>query len=158
MALPIDNDMVDGTAHIVQIALTPIFLLTGVGTLLNVFNTRMARVSDHNQHLAELVRTGPDAATRRWLEAHCARLKLRLWALDAAVALTAIGGAATCGTALILFLGSLSDKAIESWLILSFGVALVCVVSALFAFVIDTVLAWHGLRREGPLPRVDSPS
>jgi hypothetical protein len=153
MPLPIDSDLVDNTAHIVQVALTPIFLLTGVGTLLNVFNTRLARVSDHNQHLAELLRGDTDDTTRRWLETHCTRLQRRLWALDAAVALTALAGAATCGTAFILFLGSLRDQAIASWLEISFGVALVCIVLALVAFVVDTVLAWHGLRREGPLPR-----
>lgn len=153
MALPIQPDVVDNTAHIVQVALTPIFLLTGVGTLLNVFNTRLARVSDHNQHLGELLRAGPDDGARPLLERHAARLKRRLWALDAAVALTAIAGAATCGTAFILFLGSLRDRSVVSWLVISFGVALVCVVLALVAFVADTVLAWHGLRREGPLPR-----
>jgi hypothetical protein len=152
MTLPINGNVVDDTAHIVQVALTPIFLLTGVGTLLNVFNTRLARVSDHNQHLAELLRCGQDEATRVWLEAHHTRLERRLWALDAAVALTALAGAATCGTAFILFLGSLQDRSVVSWLVISFGVALVCVVCALVAFVIDTMLAWHGRRREGPLP------
>ncbi|GAB0118326.1 DUF2721 domain-containing protein [Acidisoma sp. 7E03] len=153
MVLQVDPDMVDNTAHIVQVALTPIFLLTGVGTLLNVFNTRLARVSDHNQHLGELLRAGPDAQTKAWLERHHGRLQRRLMALDAAVALTAIAGAATCGTAFILFLGSLRDHSVVSWLVISFGIALVCVVLALLAFVIDTVLAWHGLRHEGPLPR-----
>lgn len=153
MVLPVEPDIVDNTAHIVQVALTPIFLLTGVGTLLNVFNTRLARVSDHNQHLGELLRGGPDEHTRRWLKRHQIRLQRRLMALDAAVALTAIGGAATCGTAFILFLGSLRDRSVVSWLVISFGIALICVVLALMAFVTDTVLAWHGRRREGPLPR-----
>lgn len=153
MVLPVQPDVVDNTAHIVQVALTPIFLLTGVGTLLNVFNTRLARVSDHNQHLGDLLRATQDDKTRRWLKTHAARLKKRLWALDIAVALTAVAGAATCGTAFILFVGSLRDQSVVSWLVISFGVALVCVVLALVAFVADTMLAWHGLRREGPLPR-----
>jgi hypothetical protein len=42
------NASIDSTAHIVQVALTPIFLLTGAGTLRNVFNARLARVSDHH--------------------------------------------------------------------------------------------------------------
>lgn len=154
MALPIEPDMVDNTAHLVQVALTPIFLLTGVGTLLNVFNTRLARVSDHNQHLAELLRGEADEAECTRLQSHRRRLSCRLWALDAAVALTAVAGAATCGSAFILFLGSLRDHSVISWLVISFGVALVCVVCALVAFVFDTVLAWHGLRRDGPLPHV----
>jgi hypothetical protein len=153
MVLPVQPDLVDDTAHVVQVALTPIFLLTGVGTLLNVFNTRLARVSDHDQHLGELLRANADEETRRWLQRHAARLQLRLCALDVAVALTAIAGAATCATAFILFLGSLRDQSVVSWLVFSFGIALVCVVLALVAFAADTVLAWHGLRREGPLPR-----
>ena len=36
----------DTIAHIVQVALTPVFLLTGIATLLNVFSTRLARVAD----------------------------------------------------------------------------------------------------------------
>lgn len=153
MALPVQPEMVDNTAHLVQVALTPIFLLTGVGTLLLVFNTRLTRVSDHNQHLGELLREDPDDKTRRWLQRHHARLQWRLLVLDAAVALTAIAGAATCGTAFILFLGSLQNRSVVSWLVISFGVALVCVILALVIFVVDTMLAWHGRRREGPLPR-----
>jgi hypothetical protein len=33
-------------AHIIQVALTPVFLLSGIATLLNVFSTRLARVAD----------------------------------------------------------------------------------------------------------------
>jgi hypothetical protein len=36
----------DLVAHVIQVALTPIFLLSGIATLLNVFSTRLARVAD----------------------------------------------------------------------------------------------------------------
>jgi hypothetical protein len=36
----------DMVAHIIQVALTPVFLLSGIATLLNVFSTRLARVAD----------------------------------------------------------------------------------------------------------------
>jgi hypothetical protein len=81
-------------------------------------------------------------------------LRLRLLALDAAVALGALGGAATCGAAFVLFLGGLRDTAIASWLFILFGAALACVVGALIAFMFDTLLAWHGMRRDGPLPHL----
>jgi hypothetical protein len=46
MASPLPSvdlaDAVDSIAHIIQVALTPVFLLSGIGTLLNVFNTRLA--------------------------------------------------------------------------------------------------------------------
>ena len=36
----------ESIAHIIQVELTPVFLLSGIATLLNVFATRLARVGD----------------------------------------------------------------------------------------------------------------
>jgi hypothetical protein len=82
------------------------------------------------------------------------RLKLRTIVLDASIVLGAIGGASTCGAAFVLFLGGLHDTAIASWLFALFGVALGCSACALLAFLADSVLAWHGLHRDGSLPRL----
>lgn len=150
------GDAVANVAHIVQVALTPVFLLSGVGTLLNVFNTRLSRVSDHREHATELLRDETGEAEAARLRAHLARLGYRTLMLDASVVLSAIGGASTCGAAFVLFLGSLGNQAIASWLIALFGIALGCTACALLAFLADSVLAWHGLHREGPLPHVKS--
>ena len=140
-------------AHVIQTALTPVFLLSGIGTLLNVFNQRLARVSDHFAHLSELL-SGADDNAAVSLRAHLARLSRRRLALDTCVALAALGGAATCGAAFALFLVTLRDAeggVILEWL---FGGSLCCVIGALIAFVVDTVLAWHGLYMDGPVPRL----
>jgi hypothetical protein len=39
----------DDIAHIIQVALTPVFLVSGIATLLNVFSTRLSRVADRCQ-------------------------------------------------------------------------------------------------------------
>ena len=147
------GDAVDSVAHIVQVALTPVFLLSGIGTLLNVFNTRLSHLSDHTEHVFEMACREADDDKRNTLVRHLARLHHRRVALDASIMLGAIGGAATCGAAFVLFLGSLRETAIASWLFALFGVALGCTVCALIAFLVDSILAWHGLRRDGPLPR-----
>jgi hypothetical protein len=151
--MPDMTDAVDSVAHVVQVALTPVFLLSGVGTLLNVFNTRLSRVSDHREHIEELLRGELDEAEGARLRAHLRRLQHRTNVLDASVVLGAIGGASTCGAAFVLFLGSLREAAIAYWLFGLFGVALGCTASALIAFVLDSVMAWHGLRRHGSLPQ-----
>ena len=146
-------DPAGNLAHLIQTALTPVFLLSGIGILLGVFNTRLARVSDHIAHATHLLRKdlGPhEAAT---LHAHLARLRHRTVMLDAAVALGAVGGASSCGAAFILFVGDVGNAAVAGWLIGLFALALGCAVGALVAFLGDSLLAWHGLRREGPLPR-----
>jgi hypothetical protein len=146
------GDAVDSVAHVIQVALTPVFLLSGIGTLLNVFNTRLSRVSDHREHVAELLRGELDDKEATRLQAHAVRLWRRTIMLDASVILGALGGASTCGAAFVLFLGSMRDTAIATWLFVLFGLALGCTACALVAFVIDSLLAWHGLRREGSLP------
>ena len=35
----------DGIAHIIQVALAPVFLFNGIGTLINVFSNRLECVS-----------------------------------------------------------------------------------------------------------------
>ncbi len=147
------GDAVDTVAHVVQVALTPVFLLSGIGTLLNLFNTRLSRVSDHREHIDEMLRGDVDDKERRRLRAHLLRLHRRTIMLDASIILGGIGGASTCGAAFVLFLGSLRNTAIAAWLFVLLGLALGCTACALVTFLADSVLAWHGLHREGPLPR-----
>jgi hypothetical protein len=148
MGVPLES-----VAHVIQVALTPVFLLSGVGTLLNVFATRLARVTDHMEHSEELLRAEPDGPDAARLRAHMHRLRRRTFALDVAVALGAVGGAATAAATLTLFVGALRDAAVAWALFLMFGAAVACTICALAAFLAETVLSWHGLRNEGPLPR-----
>src|ERR1700709_2847896 len=103
---------VENVAHLVQVALTPVFLLSGIGTLLNVFNTRLSRVSDHREHVAELLRGATDPKELKRLRAHAGRLWPRTIVLDASIVLGGIGGASTCGAAFVLFLGSVRDTVV----------------------------------------------
>src|ERR1700761_2217265 len=149
-SLPLDN-----ITHVIQVALTPVFLLTAVGTLLNVFNTRLARVSDHSEHLADLLRKSSEADYV--LKAHLRRLTARTLALDAAIGLLTLDGASTCGSALFLLRGTLRDASSATLQTALFGIALVSTAAALTAFLVDSVLAWHGLFREGPVARSRPP-
>ncbi|TXM89720.1 DUF2721 domain-containing protein, partial [Methylobacterium sp. WL122] len=51
----LEPNTLDGIAHIIQVALTPVFLLSGVATLLNVFGARLARVSDQAERVSGLL-------------------------------------------------------------------------------------------------------
>jgi hypothetical protein len=104
-------------------------------------------------HLNDIRKGDLEPAEDLRTRAHLRRLLRRTILLDAAIALAAVGGASTCGAALMLFVGSVREAAVEGWLIGLFALALVCTVVSLVAFMGDTLLAWHGLRREGPLPR-----
>lgn len=151
-----DSGSVNGAAHLIQMALTPVFMLSGIGTLINIFNTRLARVSDHLEDVNKRLATpqDPDVPpdpyyTPQRLALHQTRLRQRVFVLDLAIILNALGGAFTCGAAMALFLGTLRDSTTSLWMLGMFGAALGCTVGALVAFLSDTLLSWHGLRRDG---------
>ena len=102
----IDTVPLDSIAHVIQVALTPVFLLSGIAALLNVFNTRLARVSDHVSHTADLLAADPQGEDAALMRSHIRRLRRRVLALDAAIVLAALGGATTCGAAFTLFVGA----------------------------------------------------
>ena len=110
-------------------------------------------MADQLEQAADLVKQSDDPEQLRRLERHRVRLARRAVVLDATVAFGAVGGAATCGSVFFLFYGSLKGAEIAGRLLSLFGVALGCTIVSLMAFLIDSLLAWHGLRREGPLPR-----
>jgi Protein of unknown function (DUF2721) len=46
-------NQIDDIAHIIQLSVAPVFLLTGVGTLLNVLSGRLARIIDRARVLEQ---------------------------------------------------------------------------------------------------------
>lgn len=137
--------VLDTVVHIIQVSLTPVFLLSGIATLLNVFSTRLGRVADQVDAAAKELK-GADPAEAQLLSARLTHLHRRSLALDVAVVLGAIGGAATCGAVLVLFLGALREATVASLLFGLFGLAVVCALGAIAAFTVEMLLASTGLR------------
>jgi Protein of unknown function (DUF2721) len=135
----------DLIAHIIQVALTPIFLLSGIATLLNVFATRLGRVADRVDQIMKTLeesRGGDGGELGRQLS----HLRRRSIALDAAVVLGAIAAASTCASVFTLFVGALRNSTVASVLFTTFGLAIVCTISAIAAFTIEMLMAGSGVR------------
>jgi len=145
----IDNtgSALDTIAHIIQVALTPVFLLSGIATLLNVFATRLARVGDKVEAITKVFDDADDEQ-KRTLHALLKILHRRSVALDVAVILGAVGGAATCAAVLTMFVGALSEEVIGSVLLVLFGLAVICALCAIVAFTVEMLLAGTGIREE----------
>ncbi len=126
--------------RVVQQALTPVFLLSGIGTLLNVFAARLGRVADQTDALAAKQPGEPARDSRLRV------LRLRSRALDVSVVLAALAGGLTCSTVLVLFLGELLGKAAASILFALFGGAIVFTIGSITGFVVEMLLAARGVR------------
>lgn len=138
---------IDSVVHIIQVALTPVFLLSGIAALLNVFSTRLARVADQVDAAAKEVDSA-DADHAALLSRRLQHLHWRSLALDAAVALGAAGGTLTCVTVLALFLGETGGFAVASTLFVSFGLAIACTLGAIGAYTVEMLLASRHVRAQ----------
>ncbi len=144
------TDRIDTVAHVIQVALTPVFLLTGVASLLGVLSTRLARVADRVDALLEKLEVAsPRERTR--LEIRLAYLDRRSKILDVAVILATLGGVMTSAAALLLFVDTLRSNAGVT-LFIAFGLALMMTIGALICFLLEMLLASKGIRREASKP------
>ena len=137
--LPLEN-----IAHAIQVALTPVFLLSGIGTLLNVFSTRLGRVADRVDLLSAQLRSAtPEEAA--FLAGQLAILRRRTTLLDAAVILGATGAALTCLAALLLF-ASPHVPMVQRLLVGAFGLSLALAIGAIACFLVETIVSGFGVR------------
>ena len=153
-----DPSGVEAIVRVIQSSLTPIFLLTAIASLLGVFNTRLARISDQVKALAEASgtpvgeaadgATGDKASGRQARALRLDHLRRRSHMLDIAVIAGAFAGACTCGTVLALFLGLLRSRATVSLLFFLFGLAILCTIAALAAFLTEVLWASRGVRAD----------
>ncbi len=150
----------DDIVHVIQVALTPVFLLSGVASLLAVFATRLGRVADKVDALSDALDSASQAE-REQILVRLGYLRRRSHALDAAVVLGALAGVSTSGAALMLFVGTLRNGTGSTLMFLAFGAALVLTIGALTAFLIEMLMASRGIRaivaaekaqQEGPEP------
>lgn len=137
----------DPIVHIIQVSLSPVFLLTGIATLLNVFSTRLARVADRVQALNKALPKA-DAEEVEALVEQLASLHRRSVALDVAVVLAAVSGAATCASVLTLFIAASAEMTAAKLLYWLFGAAVICALGAILSYTIEMLMAGSDIRTE----------
>ena len=131
--------------HLVQTALTPVFLLSGIAALLGVFAARQARISDRAELLARDRGTASADDLAR-MAAEVASLRVRSHVLDFAVACGAAAAASTALSILVLFLSALRASTTAGLLVGFFGAAIVFTIVAVGLFGLEMFLGSGSLR------------
>ena len=93
-----------GIAHVIQLAVAPVFLLTSVGAILNVMANRLSRIVDRARAL-ELKLIDAKDAFRDELLMRLANLSRRAKLISHAIALCVVTAVLVCGTIIVLFVG-----------------------------------------------------
>lgn len=97
-----------GIAHVIQLAVAPVFLLTAVGAILGVMTNRLARIVDRARAL-ELKLSAAEGAARAELDGRLRNLSRRAKLISHAIALCVTTAVLVCGVIITLFLGEFLD-------------------------------------------------
>jgi len=132
-------------AHAIQLAVTPIFLLAGVGITVNILITRLSRIVDR----ARIVQgQGPSGKARECpaLGAELGVLSQRARLIYVAIALSITCALCLCLTVTTLFLGALLVLNLATVIALLFMTAMLSLIGALLIFFREIILATRHLR------------
>jgi len=139
------NDSVD-IAHLIQVALTPIFMMTAVGVTLNVLTNRLARIVDRARALEQsLKRTDssiPEADAHRKLEV----LARRSIYINAAITLIIASGLLISLVVVMLFLNAFLRLNLAASIAIVFVLSMLSLAASLLAFLIEVRIATTALR------------
>jgi len=133
-------------AHIIQLSVAPVFLLSGVGVTLGLFTNRLARIVDRARALEERLaqrRDDPELLVGLHVLARRARY------INLAITLGTISGLMVALTVVLLFAHALIGASLSTVIALVFAAAMLTLTAALLVFLIEVRLATATLRIGG---------
>jgi hypothetical protein len=135
-------------AQVIQLAVAPVFLLTGVGATLNVFASRIGRIIDRARIMEEqLIKATPDVATE--LQSRLRVLSKRARLVNRAIGLSVTSGILVSLVVAALFVSAVLQIDLALPIAVAFVAALLSLASALVYFLREVIVATESLRFGG---------
>jgi hypothetical protein len=131
-------------AHLIQTALAPVFLLTGVGTTLNVLTGRLARAVDRARHLEDLLTRHP--ADARQIHDDLRVLARRTRYIHAAITMCGCSAVLIALVVITLFANVFFGSGFAGTIAWLFVGAMVFITGAYLAFLVEVRLATRHFR------------
>jgi hypothetical protein len=139
-------------AHVIQLAVAPVFLLTGVGAILGVLANRLARVVDRARTLELRRASATDDAVMRRLDAQLRTLSLRAKLIGRAITLCTLTALLVASVIITLFLGAFLPFDLTVPVAALFILAMLSLIAALIGFLREVFLATRSLRISSGAP------
>ncbi|MEY2729495.1 MAG: hypothetical protein RL584_621 [Pseudomonadota bacterium] len=143
MLLPTDN--ASDIAHAIQLALAPVFLLTGIAALLGVMTNRLARIIDRGRYFEQNWEQLSDEA-REGGQRELKFLEKRRKLANRAIAAGTLAALLVCLVVATLFLEALVEVQLRGAAGVFFFLSMVSLVVALATFLREIFLATHSVR------------
>ena len=139
------ESQVSAIAHVIQLAVAPVFLLTGVGAVLGVMANRLARVIDRARALEERLPAGPPDRGRRYLD-ELGLLARRGKLMHRAIGLCTTSALLVCAVIVTLFVGAFLETDVSGVIGALFVAAMLALSAGLVLFLAEIRLAIRSMR------------
>lgn len=133
-------------AQAVSLALAPIFLLAGIGALLNVMTARLGRVVDRARHIEGLLEAGEGLDETRRHRSELKALGQRITAANRAIYATTASALLVCFVVALLFVEQLTPIAVTTVVAVLFIATMTMLVIGLGFFLREISVANRSLR------------
>ncbi len=149
--------------HLIQSAVAPVFLLSGVGVTLGVLTNRLARIVDRARTLEEQLESGmaaigtapgePSAQTAARRNAHENSLRVlarRAHYINVAITLSTLSALLVAVVVILLFANAFLNSNLQVAIAVMFIASMVMLTGAFVAFLVEVRLATASLRIGAP--------
>jgi hypothetical protein len=144
-------------AHQIQLAVAPVFLLAGIGSILNVMAGRLARVVERARGL-EREFASYDEETRKLATAELRILDQRMTVVNLALSACTAAALFVCVLVAMLFIADLANVAFGRPIAWLFVIAMLLLIVGLILFLWEVRLAMRALRvRRASMPHRRNP-
>src|ERR1700675_1848039 len=133
-------------AHLIQIALTPIFLISAIGVTLNVLTNRPARIVDRARATEDVLRRPDHTQDARDLHGVLGVLARRARFINAAITLITLSALFISLVVVMLFVNAFLRWDLAAFIACLFILSMVSLCAALLAFLIEVRIATRTLR------------
>ena len=141
------NIQISDIGHVIQLAIAPVFLLTGVCTMLMVLTNRLARIIDRSRVLEDRLEIGHNEVYTSELEV----LDRRSHLINYSITLSTACGFLICLTIALLFLGDTTNLPLDRYIAGLFVFAMFALIGSFLYLLREIFIASIAMRERSHL-------
>jgi len=143
----------DHVAKLIQLALGPVFLLSGVGVTLSMLTARLARIVDRARTLEDRREAATDAARIAHIDEDLKFIVRRTRYINGAIALSTTSAFLTALVVTALFASAFSPLNMGALIAITFIASMTCLSLSFLMFLFEVRIATRSLRIGGKIRR-----
>lgn len=134
-------------AKVIQTAVAPVFLLTGIAAFLGVLSNRLARITDRARLLDRKLNANLDEALHFTFTQEMRALLKRSRCIHVAFSMSVLSALMVCAVVVLLFISHLYTWSLGVTISSCFIAAMLLLIGAFLALLTEVMLATRSMRR-----------